>query len=391
MTTATEFEKTGSGRRKRRIAFVINSLDGGGAERVLSILLGRYAAAPDLLDGAELHLVLLDTTEERYPVPESVVTHRLGSSGGLVGSIRLLAAALRRIRPDASVSFLARSNCANVLASRRLGIPCVVCERINTTSHHRAGLSGRINRAIIRLLYPRADLVLANSAGIRDDLAANYAVPRQRIGVIFNPFDLDAIGRLGAEAPSPALARPYMLGVGRLTRNKNFALLIRAFAAAGVPGGLVLLGQGEDRDMLARLGAEAGLGGRLHLPGFVSNPYPLVRAASAFVSPSNAEGFPNAVAEAMALGVPVISTDCPSGPSELLEGTAPPGAGVVQAKHGILVPVEDAAAMTEAIRAVQAPGLAKHYSEAGRRRMEAFRADAIAAEFAAAIRGVLRA
>lgn len=388
--TAPQTEPQPAGRR-RRIAFVINSLDGGGAERVLSILLGQYAAAPELLGGAELHLVLLDTTNERYPVPGSVVTHRLGSSGGLASSIRLLARALRRIRPDASVSFLARANCAGVLASRWLGIPCVACERVNTTSHHRSGLSGLVNRKVIRLLYPRADLVLANSAGIRDDLAANYAVPAERIRVIFNPFDLDAIARLGAEPPPAGFPRPYLIGVGRLTRNKNFALLVRAFAAAGVPGDLVVLGEGEDRGMLARLGEETGLGGRLHLPGFVANPYPLVRGASAFVSPSNAEGFPNAVAEAMALGVPVISTDCPSGPSELLEGTAPAGAGVVRARHGILVPIEDPGAMAAAIRAVQSLDLARHFAEAGRRRMQDFRAEAIATEFAAAIRGVLRA
>ena len=372
----------------KRIAFVINSLAGGGAERVLSILLDQFSRQAEAFDGAELHLVLLDRTEEKYQVPNCVVIHRLDSGGALIRSIRNLARALANIRPDISISFLTRANCANILSAGRAGHHCVISERVNTTSHLGREPIARINRLIVRFLYPRAERVIVNSRGTRDDLSNNYGVPSERISVISNPFDLEAVRRYALEDPHREFFRPYVIAVGRLTRIKNFSLLIKAFAEAGIPNDLVVLGEGDEHDKLLREADEAGISDRFHLLGFVDNPYPLIRGAEFFVSASNAEGFPNALAEAMVLGKPVIATDCPSGPAELLEGSASAGAGVCEARYGLLVPIGDNTALANALRQIRDPALAKHYGAAAEHRMEAFRAEDIAAQYAALIRSV---
>ena len=295
---------------------------------------------------------------------------------------------LGEIRPDVSVSFLTRANIANILAARRFGHHCVISERVNTTSHLGRGLGAWINRMIVRYLYPRAELIIVNSQGTRDDLCGNYRVSPQRISVISNPFDLEAIRSSAKSAPDREFSRPYAIAVGRLTGNKNFSLLVRAFADVGGETDLVILGEGEEHDALQGEADGVGISDRFHLPGFVDNPYSLIAGAQYFVSSSNAEGFPNALAEAMTLGKPVVATDCPSGPSELLEGLAPPGSGVCEAQHGLLVPIEDQVAMAAAMRRICDPMVARRYGVTAARRMEAFRADAIAAQYETVIRSV---
>lgn len=372
-----------------RIAFAINSLAGGGAERVMSTLLEYFSNNPETLGGAELHLVLLDQSEDRYPVPAKIKVHRLNGSGGWLKSIRLLRTALHQLRPSVCVSFLTRANCANVLAAPSAGHVCVISERVNTTSHFGSHPIGLINRSIVRALYPRANHVIANSVGVRADLVENYRVAPARISVISNPLDLDFIRTLGSRAQEALMPRPYAIAMGRLTKNKNFRLLIRAFADSGVGIDLVVLGEGEEREALLQEAIAVGISDRIHLVGFISNPYPIIKSAEFFVSASNAEGFPNAIAEAMALGVPVVATDCPSGPSELLQGSAPAGVGVCMASYGILVPIKDQTALADAIRRICDPEVQATYRLATQQRMDEFRLEVIAEEYATTIRSVI--
>jgi glycosyltransferase involved in cell wall biosynthesis len=372
----------------RRVAFVINSLAGGGAERVLSILLDQFSRRPDAFDNAEIHLILLDRIDEKYQIPKSVTVHRLDSAGAQIRSVRILARAFADIRPDISISFLTRANGANILAAKWTGHHCVISERVNTTSHLGQGLRAWINRLFVRILYPHAELIVVNSQGTCDDLSSHYGVQRHKIEVIPNPFDLEAIRASALRPPDIEIAPPYAIAVGRLTRNKNFSMLIRAFAEAEIPDDLIILGEGDEHETLLREARAAGIANRLHLPGFVGNPYPLIKGARFFVSASSSEGFPNAMAEAMVLGKPVVSTDCPSGPSEILEGSAPAGTGVCQARNGLLVPVGDQAALASAMRQICDPVTAQRYGAAAARRMESYRADAIAAQYESVIRSV---
>jgi glycosyltransferase involved in cell wall biosynthesis len=165
-----------------------------------------------------------------------------------------------------------------------------------------------------------------------------------------------------------------VLGVGELGARKDFATLIRAVARVRERRRcrLLIIGRGRQRDALLALGNELGFGDDLALPGFVENPYAYMRAADVFVSSSRYEGFANVVAEALAAGVPVVSTDCPSGPREILEN----------GKYGRLVPVGDDAAMATAIAStLDAPPTRETLRTAAQR----YRVDAVAEGYLAAL------
>jgi glycosyltransferase involved in cell wall biosynthesis len=196
--------------------------------------------------------------------------------------------------------------------------------------------------------------------------------------VIYNPVDTDHIKTL-ATAPlehpwfAPG-AVPVVLSAGRLTRQKDFPSLLRAFAQVrqSRPARLVILGEGEERTSLETLARELGCRDDIALPGFVPNPYPYMAAAGVFVLSSAWEGFGNVLIEAMALGVPVVSTDCPSGPAEIL------GRG----RYGTLVPVSDVDALARAIATtLDQPPEARRSIE----RASSFSCERIASQYLAAI------
>ena len=380
---------------KRRLLFVINSMEGGGAERVMSILLGHFAKAAkgkgaSVFAGAELHLALLDRCEEKYPLPSDIEKHTLDSGGSFLKSIFQTASLVSDLDPDLTFSFLTRANCACILSALAYGHKCVISERVNTTSHFGAGLGAMVNRKIVRTLYPRADRVLAPSEGVREDLVQNYGVSADRLNVIHNPYELETIRASGAAAAAftPPNGRPYIVSVGRLNPNKNFPLLLKAYAKANPQADLVILGEGPQREELQSLAEKLRVSERVHFPGFVDNPYPSVAGAALYVCPSNAEGFPNALAEAMVLGRAVVSTDCPSGPAELLKGRAPKGGGFVEAEHGLITPVNDSAAMGAALSKMDDPQYRDHMAALSAARMQDFRAEVIAAQYEAAINRV---
>ena len=336
------------------IVFLINSITGGGAERVMTRLIA-YSA--DRRDRYDLHLVLLDVEDDAYPVPEWLTVHRLDSRKRLVPSVVNLVGVLRRLKPALVVSFLTRSNIANVMAAGLLGHGTVISERANTSSHHDHSVSGRVSRWLIRRTYSRAGAVIAVSGGIGTDLVENFGVDRARVEVIANPVDGAAVRAMGDRPVQAAYPAPYVVGMGRLVRTKNFALLIEAFAASSlIDHNLVIAGQGPLEQELRTLAQQKGVADRTHFAGFLENPFPVIRQADLYVLPSNGEGFPNGLVEAMVLGTPVISTDCRSGPSEILDDRPEMQTTSVHvARHGILVPVEDREAMTEALNLAAQP------------------------------------
>jgi len=198
---------------------------------------------------------------------------------------------------------------------------------------------------LMRLFYPWADKVVAVSKGVADDLVRITRLPKDKIQVIYNPvvtseFFIKAEEPLDHPWFKPG-EPPVILGVGRLTEAKDFPTLIRAFTLVRKerPARLMILGEGEDRPKLDALVKELGLEKDVALPGFVENPYKYMKRAAVFVLSSKWEGLPTVLIEAMALGTPVVSTACPSGPSEILEG----------GKWGRLVPVGDVEALAKAI------------------------------------------
>lgn len=355
---------------RQRIVFAINSLDGGGAERVLSIVLDQLA---EPFRDADIYLVLLDRKIERYSIPASVNKITLDCNGSLVKSILQLRRALSQIGPDVVLSFLNRANCANILAARSQRYTCIISERVNTSSHFGTGFKAYLNKIIIRLLYPLADKVLVVSKGVGAELQTNFGVPQQRLDVIYNPYDIDKLQKLAAQPAAPEMQDDYIVSVGRLVPNKNFKLLIRAYHQAQLAEKLLILGEGPEQASLQQLIEELHLEDRVILTGFIDNPYSIMKRARFAVFSSLAEGFPNAMAEAMALSLPVIATDCDSGPAEILHDVIHVNSPTAfKAEFGVLVPVNNQQAMVQALQWMSDETLRNHYRSKSRERISNF-------------------
>lgn len=356
-----------------RIVFLINSLAGGGAERVMTTLL---AHSGEQLANHDVTLVLLDQEKEAYQVPDGVSVVRLDCKKRLLNSIVSYWKLHRTIRPRVTLSFLTRSNHVNVIVARLSGGRAVISERANTTAHYGSNLRGRIGAALVRLTYPRADHVVAVSEDIRQDLIRNFGVKAPRCTTLYNPVDIDAIVRRACAPAAQALEKPFIMGMGRLVEGKNFALLIRAVARSAFPGRLVIVGEGPERQRLAEVASAEGISERFELVGFLDNPHALLSQAEFFVLSSNSEGFPNSVVEAMALGVPVVATNCASGPSEIVANMPRPVlTSPMLADYGILVPPNDDVSLASAIAQMGEIETRERYSAAALTRAAEFSAD----------------
>ena len=263
---------------------------------------------------------------------------------------------LQSARPDALFSALPTPNLLAVWARRVAGVPTriVISERdtLSTAIGGARKWRRRYLPPLLKRTYLMADGIVAVSNGVADDLAARTGIPRARITTIYNPVvDSELIARARQPLDHPWFAPgepPVVLGVGRLHPQKDFATLIRAFARlrAERPARLVILGAGSSGDAayvagLKALPARLGVAKDVDLPGFAPNPLAYMSRAAAFALSSVHEGLGIVLIEALACGTPVVSTDCPSGPREIL------GDG----RFGGLVPVGDEAAMAAALRA----------------------------------------
>lgn len=330
-------------RGRRRLTAVIASLGAGGAERVLTRLAGAW------VDTFEVTLLTWDdgSTPPFHPVPAGV-THRTlgldGESRSLVGGLvrnltrlRRLRTAVRDTAPDVVVSFVDRVNVMTLLATRGLSAPVIVSERVDPRRYD----PGRVWRWLRPLAYQRAAAVVVQTDTTREYLASRWRVP---LVTIPNPVDLPAPGEVTDE--------PLVVGIGRLVPQKGFDVLLTAFARSQVAASgwrLAIAGSGPEETALEAQARALGLGDSVQFLGTVKDPAALLRRAGIFALASRFEGFPNVLAEAMALGRAVVATDCPAGPRELtLGGTA-----------GRLVPVDDVDALASAIRALAAGPLTR--------------------------------
>jgi glycosyltransferase involved in cell wall biosynthesis len=329
---------------RARVTIFLPSLDGGGAERSIVAVANGLAER-----GAEVALAL---GSARGPyladVSPGIETIDLGSADVLRALPRLVRH-LRAYRPAAVLSAMSHANIAAALAHRLSGsrAKLVLSERVNLSSLFEASrdLRTRLSRPLMRLTYPWADQVVTVSDGVADDLMRHIPLLRERVATIYNPVVDDRLLAKAAARPAhPWLLsqeQPVILAAGRLVPQKDFATLIRAFAQLRRqrPARLLILGEGEQRDALLALAAECGVADDVALPGFDTNPFAAMRAAAVFVLSSRYEGLPGVLIQAMACGARVVSTDCPSGPREVLE----------DGRWGMLVPVGDAAALASAM------------------------------------------
>ena len=354
------------------IAFIINSLEGGGAERVmcklLSIMEKDFAAL-----NLDVHLILLDDLPQAHCPPSYVRKHVLDTKGSLHNGYSALKTVLRAIKPTLCVSFLTRSNLLNVATSKKLGHRTIISERVNTSSHLSGGIKDIISKCLVRMTYPSAHAVIAVSEGVKADLVDNFGVPENRISTIYNPYNVKTITTMASEQVDDLPANPYVIATGRLVKNKNFSLLLESLAASQLTHDLVILGQGEEREALEDKAQALGIAHRVHFLGFKNNPYPYLFHSDFFVSTSNAEGFPNAIAEAMCLGKAVIATNCESGPAEILTGEYPYSVKGFKAEaFGCICEVNNVQGVTDALNFFSDDDRVQNYAKRSEQRASAF-------------------
>jgi glycosyltransferase involved in cell wall biosynthesis len=327
-----------------KIAMFLPSLRGGGAEKVFLHLAKGFAER-----GAEVHLVLARAEGPYLPlVPDSLQVVDLGASR-VLRSLPALVCYLRRARPVALLSALDHANVVALWAQKLARVPTRVVVTVHSTpsqsTRHAPTLRARLMRYWVKPFYPWAHMVVAVSKGVADDLVQWVGVPADKVRVIYNPIITPELFHKAEEPLDHPWFQPgqppVILGAGRLTTPKDFPTLLRAFALvrAQRPARLMILGEGELRADLERLAEQLGIAEDFALPGFVQNPYPYLKRAAVFVLSSRWEGLPTVLVEALALGTPVVSTDCPSGPAEILDG----------GRLGTLVAVGDASALAAAI------------------------------------------
>lgn len=328
---------------KHRLLFVLPHLQPGGAERVSTALLRGLSR-----ERFELHLALVSAHGDLLArVPEDVAVHDLAAGRvrrAPIPVVRLV----RRLRPDVVFSTLAYLNFGLLLLRSTLPArtPLVVREAVAASQQIADYPRERVWAAGYRWLYPRADAIVCPARVVIDDLVRNFGCPQERMRYIPNPVDVDALRTAAASAPSPFSGPgPHLLGVGRLEPQKGFDLLIDAFAALAASGGplaraqLWIAGEGAERGALAARATQRGLADRVHLVGFLPDPYPWMRHADLFVLSSRWEGLPNVVLEVLACGTPVVAFDSPGGAREILHDVA----------ASRLVPAGDSSALSDAI------------------------------------------
>lgn len=326
-----------------RLAFLITDLRGGGAERVAVELIRGFVAR-----GHEVDLVVMQAEGELFALlPPSVRIFDLNAKR-VRNVIRPLINYLRKRQPAALQVSMWPLTVAAIIAVRmsRIAVRAVVSDH-NTMSEQYGGstITMGVLRVSTRLFYPLANARIAVSTGSADDLARLSHIRRDRIAVINNP--IPAPPQPIATDPAPERrwpgTEPRILTVGTLKRQKNHALLVRAFAklVQSRPAKLIIVGEGDLRGELESLVGALGVADSVLMPGFVLDPWPYYAAAHLFVLSSDNEGFGNVIVEAMHAGLPVVSTDCPSGPSEILDN----------GRYGTLVPCGDTDQLASAMAA----------------------------------------
>ncbi|MBD2138460.1 glycosyltransferase [Anabaena sp. FACHB-1237] len=326
----------------RPIAFFLPTLHGGGAERVVINLLKGMSSYNIPLD------LIVATTDGPYlnQVPSQVRVINL-ATGRVIKAILPLSKYLQNNKPIAIISHMNHANIVAVLAKKIGGTETkLILVEHNTLSFSKSNsIRAKFLPPLMKLLYPVADVIVGVSKGVAEDLESQLALEKGKVNVIYNPvIDDELIAKAKTPLEHPWFEKgcpPVFLAVGRLTAQKDFLTLIKAFGLLRKQklARLIILGEGEQRTELEAMIRKLGISENVSMPGFVDNPYAYMSRGSAFVLSSRWEGLPTVLIEAMACGCPVIATDCPSGPREILEA----------GKYGTLVPVGNEIAISAAM------------------------------------------
>jgi len=315
---------------KKKILFIILNLGCGGAQRVISTIANgiskeKYDVSFMTLGKKESDFFKLDSEVKRIDLdlykPSASVSEAFRNN---VSSIKTIREFVNRINPDLVISFLNRTNVRVLISLFNSAIPLVISERSDPT-HNKIGKLWSLLRFIS---YHKTKVLVCLSKGVSD---AFWYVPKKKKVVIYNPIEIS--DKVDDKYSFPFnKTRNYIITVGRLVEDKAQSHLIQAFSSIAekyVNWDLLIFGEGQLRKKLTELVVSEGLSDRIYLPGETKNPIAEMKQSQMFVLTSLWEGFGNVIVEAMSAGIPVISTDCESGPSEIID----------HGKTGLLVPV----------------------------------------------------
>jgi glycosyltransferase involved in cell wall biosynthesis len=299
-------------------------------------------------EGVEVHVLVPrgDYPELGGAMERAVAVHQDSLATGREALDRLRAV-WAELEPRVVLSNRDDTNALVVAARQGLATPPRVVLRVGidipAKLRHQNLLSRWRRRRRLRRTYRGADLLIGNSEGVSRGLRAFLGRNAPPIETVYNPLDLEHCRRQARQEPDHPWFRrregPLLVSVGRLARMKDQATMLRAFALLPTDARLVIFGEGRQRDQLLTLARELGVAERFDLPGHTDNPFSHVARADVFVLSSRFEGSPNALLESLAVGTPAISTDCPSGPREIL----------ADGRFGALVPVASPGALADAV------------------------------------------
>jgi glycosyltransferase involved in cell wall biosynthesis len=326
---------------RKSIGIYLTSMTMGGAERVALNLCSGLSE-----QGYEVDLILVNATGKLLEdVPSNVSIVNL-NAGRVARSIVPLRDYLSSQRPDVLYSMMTEPNIIALLARTLTSVETkLVISEHNMLSQSSSSLKDQFVRFGAWALYPLADDIVAVSEGVKRDLVENTRLDTDAITLIHNPVDVESIQSRAKEPVDHEWFKDentkVILSGGRHEPQKGFKTLLNGFARVERRNiRLMLFGAGPETERLKEQATTLGIDGRVWFPGFVENPYKYMENADVFVLSSQYEGFGLVLIEALACGCPVVSTDCESGPAEVLE----------EGKYGSLVPVGDDTALGEAVR-----------------------------------------
>lgn len=348
--------------RPMRAVWVLPSLAGGGAERAVATLLthlNQNKITPMLVLLRAEGVFLNEVEAAGIPIVDLAANGRFSPY-----TLRQLTRTLRQLQPDATIGVLRTTGLLTAVAHRRAGSPGRIYLNEQNIPSADMRQHGRypLKRTLIRPLYRLPQRIIAISTAVATDLHQTFNVPPQRVTVIPNPVNTSHIHALASQpADHPWLndKRPLLVSVGRLHPQKGHDILIHAFAHLHqqIPQArLLIIGAGPEHAHLQSLISNLQLQNHAQLLGFQPNPYPFMRRASLFVLASRYEGFGIVLAEALTLGTPIVATNCPGAPAEIL----------AQGAAGRLVPPRDATALAHAMLKTlrqPAPPPAPHFAQ----------------------------
>ena len=332
---------------ENNVAFLIHSLSTGGAERIMSYLTQKYPTE-------NKYLIVFHRSSQEYDFGGEIIDLNIQPASGIFGKIRNYykrISALKRIKRELNInktiSMLDSPNIVNILSRQN---DKVIISLRNHKSEEYRGIKKTIYRIIIKYMYNYADKIIAISKGVKEDAIKNYSLKEEKIEVIYNPIDMELINRLKCEKLEEEYEKIFrenkiIINSGRLTHQKGQWHLIKVFnkiLKENKNTKLMILGKGELENDLKYMAEELGIQDSIIFMGYQSNPFKYIAKSEMFILTSLFEGFGNVILEAMACNTPIISTDCKSGPREILSPETERVGEINKyecGEYGILVPV----------------------------------------------------